>query len=115
MLSATSRISEEAASPDDRAAQTVWRGTRARWLAANGNARDAEGVADAAVAAVTATDYVWIHGDALVDRASVLVALGRDDAALNDLHEAAALFERKGIVSSLATMRRSFEVLAAAR
>jgi DNA-binding SARP family transcriptional activator len=107
-------ISETAASPDDLAAQTVWRGTRARWLLAAGDLQAAGDMADSAVAAVSTTDYIWIHGDALLDRASVLTAQGRDDAAQCDLQEAAALFEGKGITSSLATMRRSFGALAAA-
>ncbi len=105
-------ISKESASPDDVAAQTVWRGTRARWLMAAGNLQDAEDLADSAVAAVSATDWIRIHGDALLDRAAVLTALGRDDAAQRDLEEAAALFERKGNTSSLATMHRSFGALA---
>ena len=107
------RISEDASSPDDVAAQTVWRGTRARWLVAAGGAREAEELADSAVAIVSATDYVRLHGDALVDRAAVRSALGRDDGAIGDLHEAGALFERKGITSSLAIVRRSLDALAA--
>jgi DNA-binding SARP family transcriptional activator/class 3 adenylate cyclase len=107
------RISEDASSPDDVAAQTVWRGTRARWLAVAGGAREAEELADSAVAIVAATDYVRLHGDALADRATVRSALGRDDGAMNDLHEAGVLFERKGITSSLAVVRRSYDALAA--
>jgi DNA-binding SARP family transcriptional activator len=106
-------ISEEDSSPDDVAAQTVWRGTRARWLAAGGSERDARKLADSAVAMVGATDYVRLHGDALIDRAAVLSAFGRHDGAMRDLHEAALLFEKKGITSSLAIVRRSYDKLAA--
>ena len=108
------KISEECASPDDVAAQTFWRGTRARLLVIAGDLPGAEDLSDSAVAAVTATDFVQLHGDALFERAAVRASMGRDDAALDDLHEAATLYERKGITSSLETMRRSFEALAAA-
>jgi tetratricopeptide (TPR) repeat protein len=103
------RISEEASSPDDVATETVWRGTRARWLVAAGSGREAEELADSAVAILNSTDYVRLQGDALVDRAAVLSALGRDDAAMGDLREAGVLFERKGITSSLAVARRSYK------
>ncbi|MBV9310653.1 MAG: AAA family ATPase [Solirubrobacterales bacterium] len=109
------KISEECASPDDVAAQTVWRGTRARLLTVAAELRDAKELAKSAVAAVTDTDYLRLQGDALGDRATVLVALGQNDAALDDLNEARARFERKGITSSLETLLRSFESLAAAR
>ena len=111
------RISEEASSPDDVAAQTVWRGTRARLLATAGagSAREAEELANSSVAIVGATDYIRLHGDALVDRAAVLSALGRDELAMEDLHEAGVLFEGKGITSSLAVVRRRYDALAATR
>ena len=80
-----------------------------------GDARGAQRLADSAVAAVSPTDYLRLHGDTLVDRATVLNAVGKHDAALADLDEAIALYERKGIISSLETVRRSFETLAATR
>ena len=101
-------ISEESASPDDAAAQAVWRGTRARLLAATGELSGARRLADSAVDALTATDYIRLQGDGLVDRATVLTALGQHDAAAADLRQARALFERKGITSSLETMHRTF-------
>jgi hypothetical protein len=57
---------------------------------------------------VGATDYLMLHGDALIDRAEVLSALGRYDAAMHDLHEASLLCEHKGIAVSLATVHRSY-------
>lgn len=107
------KISEDAASPDDVATQAVWRGTRARLLVIAGDGKPATDLASSAVAIVSATDYVRLHGDALLDRAAVLSALGMDDAAIQDLDEAARLYERKGITSSLATVRRSHRALAA--
>jgi DNA-binding SARP family transcriptional activator len=107
------KISKDAASPDDAATQAVWRGTRARLLVATGDGQSAMDLADSAVAIVSATDYVRLHGDALVDRAVVLSDLGQDAAAMKDLDEAARLYEQKGITSSLATVRRSYRALAA--
>ncbi len=109
------KISEDCSSPDDVAAQTVWRGTRARLLVTAGDPRQAEEVANSAVAIISATNYLRQHGDALLDRATVLSALGRQDAAIRDLDEASRLYERKGITSSLALVRRTYESLAAAR
>ena len=109
------KITEESDSPDDVGAETVWRGTRARLLVVGGDLQEARLLADSAVAAVSATDYLSLKGDALVDRATVLTAAGEDEAALSDLREAAALFERKGITSSLEAMRRSFDIPALSR
>ena len=108
------KITEECDSPDDVGAETVWRGTRARLLMVGGGLQEARQLADSAVAAVSATDYLSLKADALVDRATVLTAIGEEDAALSDLREAAELFERKGITSSLEAMRRSFDMPAAA-
>jgi ATP/maltotriose-dependent transcriptional regulator MalT len=107
------KISEDAASPDDTATQAVWRGTRARLLVITGDRRSATNMADSAVEIISSTDYVRLHGDALLDRAVVLSALGKDEAAMKDLDEAARLYQQKGITSSLATVRRSYRALAA--
>jgi hypothetical protein len=108
------KISEEFASPDDVGAQTVWRGTRARLLVTAGDQLSAEKLANSAVDAASPTDDILVHADALVDRATVLAAANRDEAATRDLHEAAALFESKGITSSMAQLRRSYQHLAVA-
>lgn len=108
------KISEECASPDDVGAQTVWRGTRARLLITAGDQLSAEKLADSAVEAASPTDDILVHADALVDRAAVLAAMNRDEAATRDLQDATALFESKGITSSLAQLRRSYRHLAVA-
>jgi DNA-binding SARP family transcriptional activator len=107
------QISEDCASPDDVAAQTFWRGTLARLLIAAGNPRRAQQLADRAVAIVSTTDFLMLHGDALVDRSAVLSALGRCDAAMHDLDEASQLFEQKGVTVSLASARRSYRSISA--
>ncbi|HEY1515074.1 MAG TPA: BTAD domain-containing putative transcriptional regulator, partial [Solirubrobacteraceae bacterium] len=108
-------ISEESASPDDAGAQALSRGTRARLLAATGELPEARELADSAVEALVATEYLSLQADVLVDRATVLTALGQNDAASGDLHAARTLFERKGITSSLEAMQRAFEALTPAR
>jgi tetratricopeptide (TPR) repeat protein len=106
-------VSEQSASPDDVGAQAVWRGTRARLLIASGDQALAEKLADTAVEAASPTDDILVRADALVDRAAVLSALNRDDAAARDLRDATALFESKGITASLAQLRRSYTVAVA--
>jgi hypothetical protein len=108
------KLSEECASPDDLSTQTLWRGTRARLMIAAGEQIEAEKLADSAVAAVASTDDMLVRADAFVDRATVLAAMSRDDAAARDLRDATKLFESKGITSSLSQLRRSFQVLAVA-
>jgi DNA-binding SARP family transcriptional activator len=101
------KISEEFASSDDVGAQTVWRGTRARLLVTAGDQLSAKALADSAVDAASPTDDILVRADALVDRAVVLSAMNRDEAAARDLQGATALLESKGITSSLAQLRRS--------
>jgi DNA-binding SARP family transcriptional activator/class 3 adenylate cyclase len=108
------KMSEECASPDDVSAQTVWRSTRARLLITAGTGQAAVDMADSAVEAISPTDDILLHADALVDRAAVLSALDREDAATQDLLQATALYESKGITSSLTQLRRSHHALAVA-
>jgi DNA-binding SARP family transcriptional activator len=108
------KVSEHSASPDDVGAQAVWRGTRARLLIASGDQALAEKLAESAVQAASPTDDILVRADALVDRATVLSALNRDDAAARDVRDATALFESKGITSSLAQLRRASHAVAVA-
>src|SRR6202012_2036645 len=102
-------ISEKSASPDDAGAQAVSRGTRARLLAATGELPAAPELADSAgeglvatqylrllpatgwlpearelpdsaVEVLVATEYLSLQADVLIDRASVLAALGQNDS-----------------------------------
>ncbi len=50
----------------------------------------------------------------LVESCRYTTALGEDDAVAGDLRDARALFERKGVTSSLDAIRRSFESFAPA-
>ena len=85
----------------------------ARLLARRGDAV-AEDVARGAVALAARTDYLSTHGDALLSLATVLVATGRNDEALEAVREACGLFERKGNLTALAHARERESELAAA-
>lgn len=105
------QMSEETASADDVVSQVLWRGTHAKVLAHSGVPRLAEELADTAVALAGGTDFLMMRGDALVDRAEVRAVLGRHDMAAHDLEQAAALYERKGIVMAADSARRAYQSL----
>jgi predicted ATPase/class 3 adenylate cyclase len=102
-----SRAGEAAASPDDVVAQMLWRMTRAKILAHEGELERAEGLAREAVKLGEPTDMLSTRGDALRDLADVLMLAGRPDEALGALDEAAALYERKGNLASLRRVREA--------
>ena len=70
-----------------------------------GDLASAGQLADSAVTQAQQTDFLLIHGDALRDRAEILVVAGEPERAIDDLGIAVALFERKGIVSLAAKAR----------
>jgi tetratricopeptide (TPR) repeat protein len=86
----------ETASRDDFAAQGRSRQIEARVLSAHGRHAEAEALAREAVTIVADTDYLALHGDALVHLARVLHAAGRVDEAIAAARKAAELYERKG-------------------
>jgi tetratricopeptide (TPR) repeat protein len=100
------RASEEAASPDDIASQVIWRGTRAKLLARNGEARAVE-LARAALELVRETDLVNIAADANADLAITLRILGRDQDAIAPGERALDLYQAKGNLASAAAMRET--------
>ena len=93
-----------ASSPDDTVSQVLWRGTRARVLAARGDA-EAATIARRGVALARQTDFVNMLADALVDLAETLRLLGRDGESRPPLVEAIGLYEAKGNVVSAAVAR----------
>jgi tetratricopeptide (TPR) repeat protein len=96
---------ERAASPDDIVSQALWRGTRARVLAAGGESEAAETLALRAVALARQTDFVNMLADALVDLAETLSLLGRGKEAGEPLTEAIGIYEAKGNVASARSAR----------
>ena len=100
-----SRISEQAAAPDDVPSHVIWRTARAKLLARRGEHEAAELVAREAVELVGGTDLLNQQGDALLDLADVLALGGRVDEARAAALEAAERFERKGNLPSLERAR----------
>jgi class 3 adenylate cyclase/DNA-binding SARP family transcriptional activator len=88
--------SEELAAPDDPTAEVPWRGARARILARRRQAEDAERLAREGVALAERTDWLNLHGEALMDLADVLRLIGRLDEAAVAARNAAKVFDRKG-------------------
>ena len=99
------RESEQAASPDDRISQILWRTARAKILARRGELDAAEALAREAIAIGEPTDLLGTRGDAISDLAEVLVLAGRRDESLAALEDASELYERKGNVTALARAR----------
>jgi tetratricopeptide (TPR) repeat protein len=109
------RVSQETAADDDVVSQVLWRGTRAKLLARAGEATRAEKLADGAVAVADGTDFLMMRGDAMNDRAEVLLMVGRGGQAERDLEQAIALYERKGIHAPANAPLRAYRLLAGER
>jgi len=101
-----SRISEQIAATDDFGSQVLWRGARARALARRDGDPRAEELACAGVRLAATTDYLSLHGSALLDLAETLASLGRAGEMAPILTEARVLFERKQDLSSLRRVAR---------
>ena len=96
------RESEQAASPDDRISQMLWRTARAKILARRGELDAAEALAREAIGIGEPTDLLATRADALCDLAEVLVLAGRRNDSLAALGEASELYERKGNLTGVA-------------
>jgi tetratricopeptide (TPR) repeat protein len=95
---AFSDVSAEAAAPDDISAHVQWRAARAKALARTGRPGEADAVARDAVARAARTDFLVVHGDALLDLAEVLRLGGREQDAVAAASDALVLYRRKGNV-----------------
>jgi DNA-binding SARP family transcriptional activator/tetratricopeptide (TPR) repeat protein len=87
--------SEHAARPNDVMANVMWRYARATALDGLGNAEAAEALARASVAFAEESDFVNVHGDALLVLAGILQRGARHDEAVPLLERAVGLFEQK--------------------
>jgi tetratricopeptide (TPR) repeat protein len=108
-----SRASEMAAAPDDAISQMLWRTSRAKILARNGELERAEVLAREAVRLGEPTDLVNTQADALFDLAEVLALAERGEDALAALEEAERLYEAKGNLMALERARSVARELAA--
>jgi predicted ATPase/class 3 adenylate cyclase len=100
-----SKASEDAAATDDVLSQMLWRTSRAKLLARQGDFARAESLAREAVRLGRPTDLLNLKADVLGDLAEVLGLSGRHDEALAALSSAAGLYERKGNLPSLERTR----------
>jgi hypothetical protein len=105
------RVSEEAASPDDVGSQLIWRGSRAKLLARRGDNAGAD-LAVEAVSLARSTDFVNVQADTLVDLAETLQLLERPEAARPAFEEALTLYGAKGNHVSAATVEQALRVAA---
>jgi class 3 adenylate cyclase/tetratricopeptide (TPR) repeat protein len=98
-------VSEEAASSDDLASQVHWREARAQVLARRGEVGEALNLAREAVEVAAETDFLWMHGDALVALAEVLRVAGSLQESMDAAEQALALYEAKGDLVSAGNTR----------
>jgi predicted ATPase/class 3 adenylate cyclase len=89
------REAQRLASPDDVEAQALWRGVRARFLAAGGDYAEAERLAREAVDLLRSTDAPVKQADALMDLGEVFVKSGQLRAARAVLEESERLYRDK--------------------
>ena len=82
-----------------------WQGVQAKVLARRGRMDGALAAAREAVSVAERTDFLTLHGDALMDLAEVLRLAGRAGEAVGAVKEALLLYERKGNVVSAAKAR----------
>jgi ATP/maltotriose-dependent transcriptional regulator MalT len=97
--------SELAARPDDLTTQVQLRGAKARVLAARNQAVEAERIAREGTDLASSTDFLNLHGEALLALGEVLAQGGKAAASAEAAREAAALFEQKGNLVALAGAR----------
>jgi tetratricopeptide (TPR) repeat protein len=87
--------------------QALWRTARARVLAQRGEHHPARALAEEAVELMRPTGELVLQAEALLDLAEVLELSAEAAAARHALHDALALFERKGnVVSATYTRER---------
>jgi ATP/maltotriose-dependent transcriptional regulator MalT len=104
-----SRLSEAAARANDVLANVLWRSARARARAGLGDLEAAESLARDAVAFAEHSDFLNVHGDALVTLAEILERTDRADGAAEALRGAVGLYEEKGNVVSAGNARMILE------
>jgi predicted ATPase/class 3 adenylate cyclase len=106
---AFTHVAEDAAAPDDRSAQIVYRTVRARLLAREGAHEEADRLSAEAVEIAAETDWLVDQGDAYMARGEVLRADGRLGEAACAMHEAVERYTRKGNAVSAQRARAEAE------
>jgi DNA-binding SARP family transcriptional activator len=104
-----SLVGERFALQEDVCAQVIWRTVRARALASRGNAADAERLAREAVELAAGTDWLVGRGDAAFTLGVALFASGAETEAYQAWSDALSLYEHKGAVLSVVSMRAAID------
>jgi tetratricopeptide (TPR) repeat protein len=99
------RVSEQAAAPDDAGTQMQWRSVRAKVLARRGELQPAEALARDAARIGRSTELHML-ADVVMDLGEVLAAAGRPEEAVSHVEEAIERYERKGNVVAAERARR---------
>ncbi len=110
-------VAEEAralTADDDFESQVLWRGVAARLRARVGRADEALELTESQLRLAAETASPVFEADARVERAEVLLMLGRLDEAEPPLREALRLSEEKGDLVSAARIKRRLEALGSA-
>jgi Tfp pilus assembly protein PilF len=100
-----SRASEAPARANDVLANVIWRSARALARAGLGDLETAESLARDAVAFAGQSNFLNVHGGALVALAEILERTGRGEDAASALRDAVSLYEQKGNTVSAAHAR----------
>ena len=99
-------VCEEAATTEDVVSQVVWRGVRARVLVRRAEVEAGLALAREAVRLAAETDFLQLHGDALIDLADVLRGSGRAEESAAAAERALGLYRAKGNVVAVAAAER---------
>jgi class 3 adenylate cyclase/tetratricopeptide (TPR) repeat protein len=95
---ALARRGRDLGDEQDVLTQAFWRQTQALVHSARGEHARAEQLAREAVTFTYRIEMPWYQGDALADRAEVILAAGRRNEAVAQLEQALDRYEQKGIV-----------------
>ena len=99
------RMTERRAAMQDTMTQVIWRGVKAKVLAAGGDCDQAEALAREAVALAEPTDLLLLRGDAMLDLAEVLRTCERTEESDRAARSALELYELKGNATAAARVR----------
>jgi class 3 adenylate cyclase/tetratricopeptide (TPR) repeat protein len=109
----SAELAEGMTQRDDLYSEVLWRTARAKVLSLHGEPDASVALAQAAVARAAASDWLSLHGDALLDLAEVLARAGRRVDAAAAAEAALVLYERDGDLASADQARAALEALEA--
>jgi tetratricopeptide (TPR) repeat protein len=105
-------LAQRLTQPGDLWSEVLWRTARAKVLSLGGNPEDAEALAEEAVRLAAASDWLCLHGDALLDLADIQERAGRLGRATASVEAALALYDEKADLASATRARTRLHRLA---